>query len=291
MQNLNWNDLRYLLALKRGRTLAKAAQLMKVDATTISRKLSTLKLIAGEDLYTRARNSTLSLTEIGKSMTLHIENMELEVEKLNELVGSKNSNCTGNVRITSVPVIINRLLSPNIETLLTRQPELQIDLVPAARNFSLSFREADIAIRLARPIEGGSDTLAKRIGNLSYGVYAASHFNEEECHQLPWIGYQDDMSYTPIAQWIIKAAKKPRERIANMKVQDTETALEAIQAGLGKTLLPEIIAEKINSLQKISKTTPEISREIWLLTHRNQSKTKRIIEATKWIESIIPKSS
>ncbi len=287
MQNYNWNDLRYLLAVKRGKTLAKAAHLMKVDATTTSRRLSVLKSIAGEELYTRQRDGLLELTEVGESMASHIEGMELEADKLNELLGPKNNDCTGNVRITSVPIIINRLLSPNLRSLLMSHPRLQIDLIPDARNFSLNFRETYIAIRLARPVEGGIDTLAKRVGKLRYCVYASSKFTTKECNQLPWIGYQDDMSHTTTAQWIAEAASKSGQRIANIRVQDSETALEAVKAGLGKTLLPEIMANKITSLQQISKTSPKIAREIWLLTHSNQSKTKRIAEVSKWIETVI----
>jgi DNA-binding transcriptional LysR family regulator len=73
------------------------------------------------------------------------------------------------VRVTAVPILANRLLVPALPRLFARHPRLRVELVAEPRNLSLTRREADIALRLARPESGPA--LARRIGRLDFAVY------------------------------------------------------------------------------------------------------------------------
>jgi len=286
MQHTNWNDLRYLLALKRFSSLSEAARILKVDPTTVSRRLTILNNRAGESLYTKSRLGRLELTDRGHSIVRHIEAMEAEAENIETCLQADEFECSGVVRITSVPTLINRLLVPNLGLLQNQHKKLHIELIPESRNLSLNFREADIALRLARPVDGGADTIAKRVGHLSYAVYGSSGRKHRKV-ALPWIGYDEDMSYLPTAEWISQTARSSGDRLAKISVRDSETALEAVLAGLGKSLLPELIADRIPGLNRLSGPEPEVTRELWLLTHRSQHKARRIFETVRWIEAVV----
>ncbi len=287
MQNLNWNDLRYLLAIKRGRTLSGAARLMGVDDTTVSRRLSALRSALGDELCSRQRDGLLILTDLGAAVASHTDAMERQTDLIGEVLGAEGNECIGTVRITSVPFLINQWLAPRTSSILNANPKLQIDLVPDSRNLNLSLREADIAVRLARPVVGGSDTLARRIGSLPFAVFAARHYSTAEGSRLPWIGYDDLMAHLPQAQWITKTVTRDGNQLAGLRVHDAETALEAVRAGVGKSLLPTPIAENVQSLRRLSTGTPELSREIWLLTHRSQHSLRRMKVVVEWIESLM----
>jgi len=287
MQALNWNDLRYLLAIKRGRTLSGAARLLDVDDTTVSRRLGVLRSVLEDELCRRQRDGSLLLTEMGLAVASHTEAMEREADLIGELLGSEGEDYTGTVRITSVPLLVNRWLAPRMNHLLHAHPKLQIELLPDSRDFDLNLREADIAVRLARPVAGGSDTLLRRIGSLQFAVFASRCYSPDECAELPWIGYEDNMAHLPQARWIAKIAKRDQSQLVGLRVHDVETAMEAVLAGIGKSLLPTMIAKDIRPLQRLSVGSQDISREVWLLTHRSQHAYGRIKVVTEWIESLM----
>lgn len=286
MQKLNWNDLRYLLAVKRAGSLSSAARLMGVDDTTVSRRLGALRHALGEDLFVRQSDGALVLTDHGTKATFHIEAMERESDLLREAFTASSDGCIGTVRITSVPFLINRWLTPQLDALLQRHPKLRVDLIPDSRDFSLTLREADIALRFARPATGGNDVIARRIGSLPFSVFAARSGSPTAGLALPWILYDDSMAHLPQAKWLARTVKQDGEQSAGLRVHDVETALEAVIAGVGKSLLPIPIADRIPGLRRLDADSMDVSREVWLLSHKNQHSLRRISETAKWIAAL-----
>src|SRR5262245_66529610 len=132
MQMLNWNDLRYVLAISRGETLAAAARLLGVDDTTVARRLTAMQQATGTRLYQRLTDGTLQLTPAGERAALHAERIEREIGALGVVSGA-DDGVAGTVRVTSVPIIVNRVLVPAAPILLKRHPELQLEFVAEAR--------------------------------------------------------------------------------------------------------------------------------------------------------------
>ena len=172
MQMLNWNDLRYVLAISRGGTLAAAARLLGVDDTTVARRLAAMQEATGTRLYQRLRDGTLHLTTAGKRIALHAEKIEREIGALDGALKSTDNTVSGIVRITSVPIIVNHILVPAADSLLQRHPKLRLELVADPKDLSLTRRETDLALRLARPQTGGTKVMARRVGTIRYDVYA-----------------------------------------------------------------------------------------------------------------------
>ncbi len=289
MQNINWNDLRYLLAIKRGQTLAAAARQIGVDDTTVSRRLAALQSAMGASLFQRQGDGKLALTPGGQAVAHHAEVMEQQFDLIGDALHSDLGSLSGSVRLTSVPILVNHLLVPKVGPLLEKHPELHLELIPESRDLSLTHREADLALRLARPKTGGTNVKARRIGRLSYSVYASRAIPAADAARLPWISYDDTMAHLPQAQWMARAVKGRTGVFSPLKVQDVETALEAVLAGLGKSLLPSGIANRdrrLRSLQIDAGQTP-LSREMWLLAHRDQLELGRIKAVIAWIEETV----
>jgi len=291
MQDLNWDDLRYVLAVGRGRTLAGAARLLGVDGTTVARRLAAAQKLIGARFVDRVGDGTLQLTAAGERAALHAERMEGEITSLTAVLSGSDDAVQGTVRVTSVPIIVNHMLIPAAQTLLTRHPHLQLDLVADARDLSLTRREADLALRLARPKTGGSKIIARRIGVLRYAVYVATDQSAREASKLPWITYDEAMAHLPQASWIAAVAVGNRERIAPVRANDAEGLLEAVSAGLGRSLLPCVVADGDPRIRRLGakRNLPALTREIWLLTHAQLRSLGRIEAVEKWIEQIAPK--
>jgi DNA-binding transcriptional LysR family regulator len=289
MQLRNWNDLRYLLAIRRGSTITAAARLLSVDDTTVSRRLAALELASGSTLFSRQPDGRLRLTASGEAIAQCAEIMERQVDLANESLGAGHGQYAGSVKLTSVPIIANRLLVPAIGKLLDRHPALQVELIPESRDLSLSRREADLAIRLARPSTGGANVKARRIGTLQYSAYAARSHSAKAAARLPWVTYDDSLAHLPQAKWIAKAASGNIDDIYRLRVHDAETAMESVLAGLGRTLLPTVIAEREPRLRRLATEarSPLPLREIWLLGHADQTDLGRIVAVVSWLETVL----
>jgi len=288
MQMLNWNDLRYVLAISRGGTLAAAARLLGVDDTTVARRLAAMQEATGTRLYRRLADGTLQLTTAGKRTALHAERIEREIGALDGALKGADDAVSGTVRITSVPIIVNHILVPAADSLLQRHPKLQLELVADPRDLSLTRRETDLALRLARPKTGGTKVMARRVGTIRFDVYASASCSVREAKTLPWVTYDESMAHLPQARWIAATAAR-YDRIAPVHVNDAEALLEAVIAGLGRSLLPCVIADGDSRLRRVGvKRRAALSRELWLLRHSELRTLGKIEAAVKWIEQIAP---
>jgi DNA-binding transcriptional LysR family regulator len=197
----------------------------------------------------------------------------------------------GTVRVTSVPIIVNRMLVPASQAFLKRHPSLRLELVGDARDFSLTRREADLALRLGRPKTGGMRVTARRVGTLRYEVYASAAYSAREARTLPWITYDEAMAHLPQVAWIAANAAQRKENLASVRVNDAEGVVEAVLAGLGRSLLPCMVADRDARPARhgASRGSPALTRELWLLMHSELKKVRRIEAVVEWIERIAPR--
>ncbi len=290
MRPLDWNDLRYLLAVARGGTLAGAAKGLGVDDSTVSRRVARLEARIEARLFERAGDGRLRPTPAGAAAVERAERMELEVEGLRDSVTGADTVCAGTVRLTSVPLLVNRLLVPALPSLLEPHPALRLELVADPSDLSLRRREADMALRLARPRSGGRSVLARRIGTLGYEVCVAASLPAEAAADLPWVTYDEAFAHLPQARWI--AADLERSgTAARFVVNDGEALVEAVAAGLGKSLLPSVVAARDPRLAALVAPdgNPVLERELWLLVHRELRGLARIDAVSDWLCDLVAK--
>jgi DNA-binding transcriptional LysR family regulator len=291
MPAANWNDIRYLLAISRGSTLAVAARQLGVDDTTVARRLAALQTAHGTRLYQRLADGRLHLTDAGERAALRAEAIEREIGRMHAEISGADSEIAGTVRLTSVPIVVNRMLVPAARQLLTRHPALRLELVADARDYSLTRREADLALRLARPKTGGTRVKARRVGLLRYGVYVAAGCPRRDARRQPWITYDETMAHLPQARWMAAALGGHSGMLAHIRVNDAETALEAVVAGLGRSLLPRLAADCDARLRRVSVggREPVLTREVWLLVHAELARLARITAVADWIDATMPR--
>ncbi len=281
LQAENWNDLRYLLAVARGGTLSAAARRLRVNETTVARRLAAAEAALGARLFERV-DGAMQPTAAGEAAIAHAERIEREVQALQGRIAGADAAVAGTVRLTSVPIVVNRLLVPALPDLLAAHPLLRLELIAEPRNLSLTKREADIALRLARP-QGGGPAVARRVGRLDYAVYGP---RDGDADALPWITYEEGLDELPQAKWIAAATRGAAVPPALM-ASDAETILAAVGAGVGKSLLPCAVAEREAGLRRLGDAGPVLSRELWLLVHADLRRLARIEAVIRWIEQSV----
>jgi len=166
MQDINWNDLRFVLAVARCQSLAGAARRLGVNESTVGRRLAEAERKLGARLFERGPGA-FQATEAGQTVVAGAERVELEVQAVETAVSGGDRLAAGAVRLTSVPIVVNRVLVPALPRLLRDHPQLRVELIAEPRDLSLTKREADIALRLARPHKD-LRAIARRIGKLDY---------------------------------------------------------------------------------------------------------------------------
>jgi DNA-binding transcriptional LysR family regulator len=282
MQELNWNDLRFVLAVARSQSLAGAARRLNVNESTVGRRVAEAEQRLGARLFERSLG-LFHPTEAGHAVVAGAERVELEVQAVETAISGADRLAAGAVRLTSVPVVVNRVLVPALPQLLREHPQLRVELIAEPRDLSLTKREADIALRLARPRKDVR-AVARRIGRLEYAVYGPSRKRAEP---MPWITYEDDMANLPQWRYMAERPVRDRETPPPVTVNDAEAIIQSVKAGLGKSLLPIAIADREPGLVRLSGGPPPLSRELWLMVHPELRNLIRIRVVVDWLVSAV----
>lgn len=278
---MNWDDMRFLLAVAQAGSLKGAARSLGVDKTTVSRRLRALETTLGRQVV-EVGGQGLGLTEFGCRLYRHAEVMQGEMQEVDTLTGANSDGGLGTVRLTAVPMVINHILVPAMGDLRAAAPGLRLELIAEARDLSLLRGEADIALRLARPTEGGQGVLARKLGDIDYAAFAL----RDAARDLPWICYETRMKYLPQAAALTRAAEI--EGAAQVSVNDAETLFRLVCSGHGKTLLPRIIGGAEPRLVEVPFRHGALPRrELWLMLRRELRDLKRVRLVADWVEGVL----
>src|SRR6185436_7743816 len=147
---LDWDDLRFFLALARHGSLSAAARDLHVAQSTVGRRLASLEASLGVRLLNRTPDGYVP-TLAGQVVQEHAERLEAEAQSLEHTVGGRDTRMAGLVRVTSAETVADHILTQGLATLYLRHPEIMVELIPDPRELSLSMREADISVRLKQP--------------------------------------------------------------------------------------------------------------------------------------------
>ena len=277
---MDWDDLRFVLAIARAGTLSGAARKLAVDQTTVGRRLTALENRLGARLFLRTR-SGFRLTEAGETALVHTEVMESAVMTLAEKVRGELRSPTGLVRIASMPWIFNYLLVPALPSFVRRYPGVEVHAVADLRERSLSNREAELALRFEMQPWGSERSY--EIAAVPYALYAPKGTNAEA---LPWIGTAVDFALTAPEKWANTMTEDGTERMC-FRSNDAGIMYRAVCARVGKGLLPEILGENDPALVRLSGPKPEIVRQLRILVHPDVERYARVGAVIGWLRETL----
>ncbi|MEH6405544.1 MAG: LysR family transcriptional regulator [Sneathiella sp.] len=290
MQGQDWDDLRIALAISREKTFAATARLLSVNESTISRHLARLEERLNAKIFNKTPEGFIP-TQAGIDLLKFIEVAELQIEAAENIIKGENLRIAGRIRITAVPIIINQVLVPALKPFTEKYQDLEVELIAETADLSLYRREADIALRLARP-QKDMQAISQRIGTLTYGTYQSKDISDEQGGEnLPWITYENRMEKLPQAKWIADKVNESSQDNPKVFVNDAETLLQCLKLGVGKSLLPCGIGDKVSNLKRIDEGEKDpLIREIWLLVNSDLRELQRFKVTIDWIKKAIKSS-
>lgn len=284
---MNWDDLRYFLAVAREGQMLGAASRLGVSQARLSRHVAALEEAVGARLFDRTtRGSTL--TPDGEALFAAAERIEAEVlSGVADIQG--RDEISGTVRIGAPDGFGSAFLATRLGRFRLAYPNLHVQLVPVPRSFSLSEREADIAIMVGRPDKGR--LRVRKLVDYSLGLYASHAYLEQAgypqeaadlaSHSL--VGYVDDLIYTPELDYTREFAK---DWHSDIEVSTAIGQFEAVRAGAGVGICHDFMAADEPGLMRLF---PDLSvtRSYWLVWHENQAVARRVKAVVELLDEIV----
>ena len=286
----DWDDLRFLLAVARHRTMSAAARALRVAQPTVGRRIAALEQRLGARLFERA-GTPWALSPAGQAMLAHAEQMEVQALAAAHLVSGRDAGLDGEVRITASEWMIATVLGPRLAPLLTRHPALSIDLVAEARHLNLFRREADIAIRPSRFPQ--LEIVQRQVAVLGFGLYASDDYLARfgapdfsvgaRGHSLVVAGAEMgktivDAAWLPGLVGAARVAARANSRLAMANIA---------AAGAGIACLPRYLGDATPGLRRIPTPTPNPRPPLWLGTHRDARKVRRVKAVVDFIVEVV----
>ncbi len=274
---LDWNDLRYLLAVHRRGSVARAAKELGVTKATASRRLAALEEALGARLFER-HPSGLVLTAAGSAALQSARGMEDAYEELRARVASAaDDEPRGTVRLTAPQWLAERMILGALAELKAQHAELDVQLVGTNQLLNLAQREADVAIRNVKPPH--QSLVSRKVCDLGGSVYASRLYLERrgvpasreslEGHDV--LAYEG-LGGMPGFEWLRDPALGGK--IA-FRANDPAALVGAATAGLGLAAVPCLLGDAEPSLQRVP-TLGFSTCDLLVVTHAEGRATPRI---------------
>ncbi len=278
MHHFNWNHLQAFIAVARCGSLSGAARELTVSQPTIGRTIAALEKDLGVLLFVRAKGG-MEITPTGLDLLDFARRIQRQTDDLSLAAAGRAEAIKGTVRITASQIVAVYLL-PDILTALRRaEPEIEVELVASDRTENLLAREADIAVRMYRPLQ--LDLISRKVAELPLGMFAAKTYlvkhgspatlQEFKAHH--YIGYdQNEM----IIRGFRAAGLDVDRSFFAFRSDDQVVCWKMVVAGLGIGF----------SLQELGKTEPRVEQivadfelptlPVWLTAHAEVKTGRRV---------------
>ncbi|PQO96459.1 LysR family transcriptional regulator [Massilia phosphatilytica] len=260
MKTPDWDDLRFFLALCEAGTLSGAARATGVEHTTVARRIDALETALGARLFDRFPKGW-SLTAAGTALVPHARKVEDDMHALLN-VARGAIDVAGVVRVSAPPALTACLLAPRLRGPLARLPGVEIDLRAEARTTDLMRRQADIALRFARPTAPGLVT--RLLAHVDYALYAHEDYvaSHQDAHWV-FLGYDELQPDAPQQEWLDRLRGARGYRVRS---NDLLTLLQAAVGGCGVGVFPRYAAARAPGLVVLDPACP-VRRKLWLVMH------------------------
>ncbi len=283
---VDWDDLRFFLAVDRAGSLAAAARGLAVDKATVSRRLASLEASLAVRLFDRKPDG-LSLTPDGLRVRERVARVGAEIAALaSELAGG---DARGTVHLTVPQWFACRVLAPALPAFRREHPSIDLTLNASSRVLNLAQREAEVALRNAKPAHLSAS--ARRVGTLASALYAARTYlsrrgvprTPEEIARHDLLAYEQKISYLPAFAWL--AAHDAR---VVLRGNDALALAAAASAGVGLAVLPCFLGDTDPALTRLA--VAEVATEdIWIVVPAELRRSSRVREVMALVSGVFEK--
>jgi DNA-binding transcriptional LysR family regulator len=279
MRMLDWNDVRYFLAVARNGSTLAAAKALGLSQSTIHRRLAALEANLGRRLF-RRRPTGYQLTKLGEEMRPFAECIETSALSFERHFASCDSRRVGTVRVACPASAAHRLMRSRVlDKFHARHPGMRAEFVMTEECLDLAQGEVELAIRQGAPQDEA--LIGRRIADVPWAVFASRTY--VECHGRPRrpediahhsiVEYGGPMKGHLAAQWMRSVA--PGAAVA-ARGNSVSEVLMAVKSGVGLAPLPVPFAACDGDLLTVIDPLPELTFQFYLVIHRDMKRAPAV---------------
>lgn len=266
---LDWNDLRYMMAVaEHGSTLA-AGNVLKVSQTTVARRISALEEALGASLFYR-QQSGYRPTALCLALLEPTRSIAEQVDMIGAIAQAFKRQLSQTVRVTASELYGVTLLPPILQALRSAHPDIHVELDMSDERRDLATGAADVAVRIG-PMPNDAGLKIRRVAHDRWAVYCSMDYGREHgiptnmdaMKNRPFIGGGGPAVWKIYSEWLIAAGLKDAVTI---HFNSALGLLAAVRSGAGLSVLPTIIAENQPDLVRCLPPSQDV-RPIWIATH------------------------
>jgi DNA-binding transcriptional LysR family regulator len=275
---LNWDDLRYFLALARARTVSAAGRDLLVKHTTVSRRIKALEQGLGTRLFDHLPDG-YAMTPAGENLYQNALIMEEQAHAVDRQVFGLDAQLQGNLVLTASHDVFSRLVIPQLGMFRKAYPGIELQLLSSTGLADLSARQADIALRLTpKPPDY---LIGKQVMPLGIGIYASRQYLESNPQPNHLVLWNDEVEKPEWAQQNFPEAD------VVIRANDVTTLLACLNNNMGVTMLPCYIGETATELYRLDLPLAASTWGVWVLSHVDLRATARVRACREFLVDII----
>ena len=277
---MNWDDLKYFLALARLSTVSAAGRELGVKHTTVSRRIKVLEQQLNTRLFDQLRDG-YAMTQAGENLYPHAVIMEEQVHSLDRNIFGLDSHLEGVLKLTAAHDVFSHLVIPHLGLFKRAYPKIDLQLLGSVGLADLSARQADIALRLtAKPPD---HLIGKRVLPLTLGIYASKKYldgldNTKKPKDV--VLWQDDQK----PDWLKSNFSLC---IVAMRASDVTTILACLNNHMGIAKIPCYLGDSSLELRRLDIPLSASKWGIWVLSHVDLRATARVRACREFLVDII----
>ncbi|SLN52300.1 HTH-type transcriptional regulator YofA [Roseovarius albus] len=277
MHSMHWDDLRYLLAIKRAGSLSHAANTLGINQSTVSRRIVKREKQLNVKLLERRPEGAI-LSEAGLKLCALAESTESELQFLLREIAETELTLSGPLVIACVDMLIDRFLAPHLAEFQAENPNLNLSVLAGLETVDLMRGKADVALRVS---QGPDENLVgRRLCDFGLGIYGAADRGDADV--LDWIDWPD-------GRWFNANIPKHLKSRPVKHYTDSFLSMNAlVRTGMGMAVLPCYWADCDPALKRIY-PTPVSHQDLglWLLYHPDKKQSPRLRAFIDFISPIV----
>jgi len=279
-----WDDIRFFLAVAHAGSLSGAARVLSVGHVTVGRRVALLERRLAVKLLNRTPEG-FSITPAGQAILgrcIAMESAALDVERI---AAGRDSLAAGTVRLTTTEALAHRVVAPAIATVRKSHPALQVDLMVGVRTLDIARRDADLAVRFARPT--APELVCRKLGEVGYSLYASRRYlaRRGSPKRGAGLGEYDLITFTgaPAATSPFFMGETLEGARVAVRCDSPLIQLQAAVQDVGLVELACFLGDECADLVRIWPDEPPAIRTAWLVVHQDLRRSARIRVVTSAI--------
>jgi len=281
--NFDWDKLRIFHAVAEAGSFTHAGHELNLSQSAISRQVSALETELSVALFHRHARG-LILTEQGEMLYRTAHDVFTKLATARARLTDSRDKPTGDLRISTTVGLGTIWLTPRLQEFIELYPQIRVELILTDEELDLGMREADVAIRLRRPVQ--PDLVQRKLFTVHNHAYASPDYvqtngmpksaTELDGHRL--LAFGPTPAFLAELGWLLRAGRgesdPPRE--SNFVINSIYGLRRAVESGLGIGVLPDYIVGDDSTLIRLDLGEEAPGIETYFVYPEEMRNSKRI---------------